>query len=139
MNNAILELTKELKIKAQNNIGVSGIDVAPDTIIEMCEYIEKISDRTVECEEIIKEACADDANWHNLINNKEHERALMIALINHISDEYTKIKFELERINNLEPVVYASEKDISDLKIFTYLFAERQSSESVNIPLYRLD
>lgn len=42
-------------------------------------------------------------------------------------------------INNLEPVVCASEKDISDLKIFTYLFAERQSSESVNIPLYRLD
>lgn len=42
-------------------------------------------------------------------------------------------------INNLEPVVYASEKDISDLKIFTYLFTERQSSESVNIPLYRLD
>lgn len=42
-------------------------------------------------------------------------------------------------INNLEPIVYASEKDISDLKIFTYLFAERQSSESVNIPLYRLD
>lgn len=46
---------------------------------------------------------------------------------------------EIERINNLQPVVYASEKDISDLKIFTYLFAERQSSESVNIPLYRLD
>ncbi|MCG9534408.1 MULTISPECIES: hypothetical protein [Providencia] len=46
---------------------------------------------------------------------------------------------ELERINNLEPVVYASEKDISDLKVFTYLFAEKQSSESVNIPLYRLD
>ncbi len=42
-------------------------------------------------------------------------------------------------INNLEPIVYASEKDISDLKIFTYLFSERQSSESVNIPLYRLD
>ncbi|EOV8087135.1 hypothetical protein M0K77_002370 [Providencia rettgeri] len=46
---------------------------------------------------------------------------------------------ELERINNLEPVVYASEKDISDLKVFTYLFAEKQSSESVNIPLYQLD
>ncbi|WP_235410076.1 hypothetical protein [Proteus terrae] len=42
-------------------------------------------------------------------------------------------------INNLEPVVYASEKDISDLKIFTYLFTEKQSSDSVNIPLYRLD
>lgn len=42
-------------------------------------------------------------------------------------------------INSLEPLVYASEKDISDLKIFTYLFTEKQSSDSVNIPLYRLD
>lgn len=42
-------------------------------------------------------------------------------------------------INNLKPLVYASEKDISDLKIFTYLFTEKQSSDSVNIPLYRLD
>ncbi|MEY0078905.1 hypothetical protein AB7W43_20305 [Providencia rettgeri] len=42
-------------------------------------------------------------------------------------------------INSLEPVVYASEKDIQDLKIFTYLFAEKQSYDPVNIPLYRLD
>lgn len=42
-------------------------------------------------------------------------------------------------VNNLKPLVYASEKDISDLKIFTYLFTEKQSSDSVNIPLYRLD
>ncbi len=61
-------------------------------------------------------------------DNKEPEKKVIITLCD-----------ELERINNLEPVVFASEKDISDLKIFTYLFAERQSSESVNIPLYRLD
>lgn len=42
-------------------------------------------------------------------------------------------------VNNLKPLVYASEKDISDLKIFTYLFTEKQSSDSVNIPLYRLN
>lgn len=42
-------------------------------------------------------------------------------------------------VNSLKPLVYASEKDISDLKIFTYLFTEKQSSDSVNIPLYRLD
>lgn len=63
-----------------------------------------------------------------IADNKEPEKKVIIALCD-----------ELERINNLEPVVFASEKDISDLKIFTYLFAERQSSESVNIPLYLLD
>lgn len=63
-----------------------------------------------------------------IADNKEPEKKVIIALCD-----------ELERINNLEPVVYASEKDISDLKIFAYLFAERQGSESVNIPLYRLD
>lgn len=61
-------------------------------------------------------------------DNKEPEKKVIIALCD-----------ELERINNLEPVVYASEKDIQDLKIFTYLFAEKQSYEPVNIPLYRLD
>lgn len=61
-------------------------------------------------------------------DNKEPEKKVIIALCD-----------ELERVNNLEPVVYASEKDIQDLKIFTYLFAEKQSYEPVNIPLYRLD
>ncbi|MDS0790426.1 hypothetical protein OSB94_20250 [Proteus vulgaris] len=61
------------------------------------------------------------------------------------ADQYVDlmwISWEASReslINNLKPLVYASEKDISDLKIFTYLFTEKQSSDSVNIPLYRLD
>ncbi|MGO2306887.1 MAG: hypothetical protein ACTH5W_19535 [Providencia sp.] len=63
-----------------------------------------------------------------IADNKNPEKKVIIALCD-----------ELERVNNLEPVVYASEKDIQDLKIFTYLFAEKQSYEPVNIPLYRLD
>ncbi|EMB3084811.1 hypothetical protein U8233_004885, partial [Providencia rettgeri] len=92
-----------------------------------------------ECEEIIKAACADDVDWHNLINNKEHERALLIALINHISDEYTKIKFELERINNLEPVGYISQDGLNSLSDDCDAITSSKQQYNKVIPLYRLD
>ena len=139
MNNQLLELAKRLKFKAKENIGISDIEVAPDIIIQMCEYIEKTSARYAECEEIIKAACADDVDWHNLINNKEHERALMIALINHISDEYTKIKFELERINNLEPVGYMESNGVDYINKHGFTHINAEKSGSINIPLYKLD
>ncbi|EMY0636081.1 hypothetical protein GKR56_17285 [Providencia alcalifaciens] len=93
---------------------------------ELLEYAKELKKRS---ESLIKAELENEEftfrlnDWDKLIHPK-----MLIQLCN-----------EIERINNLQPVVYASEKDISDLKIFTYLFAERQSSESVNIPLYRLD
>ncbi|EOX9114267.1 hypothetical protein ACPW90_004119 [Providencia rettgeri] len=46
---------------------------------------------------------------------------------------------ELERINNLEPVGYAAEIDISEIEIYGQLFLNEDPTEETNIPLYRLD
>ncbi|ATG17280.1 hypothetical protein CO695_13610 [Providencia alcalifaciens] len=42
-------------------------------------------------------------------------------------------------INNLEPVGYAAEIDISEIEIYGQLFLNEYPTEETNIPLYRLD
>ncbi|EPL9572186.1 hypothetical protein MMK73_004328 [Providencia rettgeri] len=41
MNDEILELSKKLKQRAKDNIGVADVEVAPDIVIQICEYIER--------------------------------------------------------------------------------------------------
>lgn len=94
-----------------------------DEILEYAKELKKRSELLIKAELENEEFTYRLNDWDKLIHPK-----MLIQLCN-----------EIERINNLQPIVYASEKDISDLKIFTYLFTEKTSSESANIPLYRLD
>ncbi|MBW5406927.1 hypothetical protein ACISK3_05125 [Morganella morganii] len=103
MDSKILELAKELKRQAKESIGISDIELAPDVVIELCEYIENTQIRAAECDDIIKAACDDDAEWHKLLDDKEHERALLVALIISLADAHTKVRHQLDDINKLVP------------------------------------
>lgn len=162
MNNKMLELAKELKAAAiklklnkydhvwlKNELIDDWSHGSPyeyfallsnyHQVIELCECIEHAHKVNEDSSKLIEAFCADDVEWHKLLDAREQENSTLINLVVKLADKCSEMQKELERTNNLKPVVYVSEKDISDLKIFTYLFAEKQSSESVNIPLYRLD
>lgn len=156
MNNETLEYAKELKKRSERLISVEpetnddraewdealnhwDVLIDPRLLIKLCNLLEasiKINDDN---NKLIEAFCADDTDWHKLVDKKNKESQQMINLIMKLVNKCHEIQSKLERVNNLEPVGYAAEIDINEIEIYGQLFLNEDPTEETNIPLYRLD
>ncbi|MEQ5184099.1 hypothetical protein ABN222_06160 [Providencia alcalifaciens] len=171
MNNKMLELAKELKAAAiklkvnkydhvwlKNELTDDWCHGSPyeyfallsnyHQVIELCEYIEHASKINEYSSRIIEAFCADDAEWHKLLDASEQESSTLISLVVKLADKYTEVQKELERINNLQPVAWMYPVFHDEKMQFT---TDAVASENIDIhfqshgsplkvtPLYKLD
>ncbi|MEQ4671695.1 hypothetical protein AB7W30_17380 [Providencia manganoxydans] len=98
MNNEILEYAKELKKRSEKLISVepeTNADRAewdealnhwdalidPRLLIKLCNLLESSIKINDDNNKLIEAFCADDADWHKLIDKKNMERSQLIDLI----------------------------------------------------------
>ncbi|MGB5118836.1 MAG: hypothetical protein WBO26_18075 [Providencia rettgeri] len=105
MNNKMLELAKELKADAllTRRYQIAKCSVWSDQLIDLCEHVEKISQANEDSTKLIEAFCADDAEWHKLLDTREQENSTLISLVVKLADKCSEMQKELERINNLLP------------------------------------
>ncbi|WP_272575708.1 hypothetical protein [Providencia sp. PROV273] len=111
MNNEMLELAKELKANAllTRRYQIAKCSVWSDQLINLCEHVEKTSQANEDSTKLIEAFCADDAEWHKLLDAREQENLTLISLVVKLADKYSEMQKELERINNLQPVLFTIE------------------------------
>lgn len=150
MNNKMLELAKELKADAllTRRYQIAKCSVWSDQLIKLCEHVEKISQANEDSTKLIEAFCADDAEWHKLLDTREQENSKLIRLVVRLADKYFEIQKELERINNLQPVTWMYPVFHDEKMQFT---TDAVASEDIDIhfqshgsplkvtPLYELD
>ncbi|MGV2934501.1 hypothetical protein ACIPUA_05505, partial [Providencia sp. AGC89] len=117
-------------------------------VINLCEHIERISQINEDSTKLIEAFCADDAEWHKLLDTREQENSKLIRLVVKLADKYSEIQKELERINNLQPVAWMYPVFHDEKMQFT---TDAVASENIDIhfqshgsplkvtPLYKLD
>lgn len=108
MNNEILELAKELKADAllTRRYQIAKCSVWSDQLIKLCEHVERISQTNEDSAKLIEAFCADDTEWHKLLDSKEQENSTLISLVVKLADKCSEMQNEIERINNLQPVAW---------------------------------
>ncbi|EMT6385337.1 hypothetical protein WMR60_003935 [Providencia rettgeri] len=150
MNNEMLELAKELKADAllTRRYQISKCSVWSDQLIDLCEHVEKISQANEDSTKLIEAFCADDAEWHKLLDTVEQENSKLIRLVVKLADKCSEMKQELERINKLQPVAWMYPVFHDEKMQFT---TDAIASENIDIhfqshgsplkvtPLYKLD
>ncbi len=141
MNNKMLELAKELKADAllTRRYQIAKCSVWSDQLIDLCEYVEKISQTNEESTKLIEAFCADDAEWHKLLDSKEQENSTLISLVVKLADKYSEVQKELDRISTLSPIGYIDSLSTQDLKCGVTALLFVRKTEPNQIPLYRLD
>lgn len=141
MNNKMLELAKELKADAllTRRYQIAKCSVWSDQLIDLCEYVEKISQTNEESTKLIEAFCADDAEWHKLLDSKEQENSTLISLVVKLADKYSEVQKELDRIGTLSPIGYIDSLSTQDLKCGVTALLFVRKTEPNQIPLYRLD
>ncbi|QXB06546.1 hypothetical protein I6L80_04580 [Providencia rettgeri] len=150
MNNEMLELAKELKADAllTRRYQIAKCSVWSDQLIDLCEHVEKISQANEDSTKLIEAFCADDAEWHKLLDTVEQENSKLIRLVVKLADKCSEMKQELERINKLQPVAWMYPVFHDEKMQFT---TDAIASENIDIhfqshgsplkvtPLYKLD
>ncbi|WP_404462191.1 hypothetical protein [Providencia rettgeri] len=150
MNNGMLKLAKELKADAllTRRYQIAKCSVWSDQLIDLCEHVEKISQANEESTKLIEAFCADDAEWHKLLDAREQENSTLISLVVKLVDKCSEMQKELARINNLQPVAWMYPVFHDEKMQFT---TDAVESENIDIhfqshgsplkitPLYRLD
>ncbi|MBP6083449.1 MAG: hypothetical protein KA732_19535 [Providencia sp.] len=150
MNNKMLELAKELKADAllTRRYQIAKCSVWSDQLIDLCEHVEKISQANEDSTKLIEAFCADDAEWHKLLNVREQENSTLISLVVKLADRCSEMQKELERINNLQPVAWMYPVYHDEKMQFT---TDAVASENIEMhlqshgsplkitPLYKLD
>lgn len=141
MNNKMLELAKELKADAllTRRYQIAKCSVWSDQLIDLCEYVEKISQTNEESTKLIEAFCADDAEWHKLLDSKDQENSTLISLVVKLADKYSEVQKELDRISTLSPIGYIDSLSTQDLKCGVTALLFVRKTEPNQIPLYRLD
>lgn len=156
MSNKMLELAKELKADAllTRRYQILKCSVWSDQLIDLCEHVEKISQANKDSTKLIEACCADDAEWHKLLNVREQENSTLISLVIKLADKCTKIQQEIKQLQgeqfNKEQmklgVLYARNHLISayfanfincEEKQFAYIMAQltHVAKESIDIEL----
>lgn len=99
MNNKMLELAKELKADAllTRRYQIAKCSVWSDQLIDLCEHVEKISQANEDSTQLIEAFCADDAEWHKLLDSKEQENSTLISLVIKLADKCNKMQKEIEK------------------------------------------
>lgn len=99
MNNKMLELAKELKADAllTRRYQIAKCSVWSDQLIDLCEHVEKISQANEDSTKLIEAFCADDAEWHKLLDASEQENSTLISLVIKLADKYNKMQKEIEK------------------------------------------
>ncbi|EMY0057909.1 hypothetical protein AAIB98_004098 [Providencia rettgeri] len=150
MNNEMLKLAKELKADAllTRRYQIAKCSVWSDQLIDLCEHVEKISQANEDSTKLIEAFCADDAEWHKLLDTREQENSTLISLVVKLADKCSEMKQELERINKLQPVAWMYPVFHDEKMQFT---TDAVTSENIDIhfqshgsplkvtPLYKLD
>ncbi|NIA73991.1 hypothetical protein HBA43_15540 [Providencia rettgeri] len=93
----------------------------------------------IESDRLIEAFCADDTELHKLLDKRDEENSILINLVVKLADKCSEMQKKLEHINNLPPVGYAAEIDISEIEIYGQIFLNEDPTEETNIPLYRLN
>ncbi|MCK1144367.1 MULTISPECIES: hypothetical protein [Providencia] len=103
MNNEMLELAKELKADAllTRRYQIAKCSVWSDQLINLCEHVEKISQTNEDSAKLIEAFCADDAEWHKLLDKRDEENSTLISLVVKLADKCTEMQQKLEHINQL--------------------------------------
>ncbi|CAB5650606.1 hypothetical protein AB6H26_11140 [Providencia hangzhouensis] len=65
--------------------------------------LQRVHQINSESAKLIEAFCADDAEWHKLLDTREQENSTLIRLVVKLADKCTEMQKELERINNLLP------------------------------------
>lgn len=150
MNNKMLELAKELKADAllTRRYQIAKCSVWGEQLIKLCEYVERTYQANAENTKLIEAFCADDAEWHKLLDAREQESSTLISLVIKLADKYTEVQKELQRINNLQPVAWMYPVFHDEKMQFT---TDAVASENIDFhlqsygsplkvtPLYKLD
>ncbi|MEY0558021.1 hypothetical protein AB7334_17955 [Providencia rettgeri] len=141
MNNEMLELAKELKANAllTRRYQISKCSVWSDQLIKLCEHVEKTFQANEDSTKLIEAFCADDAEWHKLLDVREQENLTLIRLVVKLADKYSELQKELDRINTLSPIGYIDSLSTQDLKCGVTALLFVRKTEPDQIPLYRLD
>ncbi|MDX4943958.1 hypothetical protein [Providencia manganoxydans] len=141
MNNKILELAKELKEECLEYIEeeTTQITIAPEHLVALCSEIERSTKINAESTKLIEAFCADDVEWHKLLDAREQENSTLINLVVKLADKYSEVQKELNRINTLSPIGYIDSLSTQDLKCGVTALLFVRKTEPNQIPLYRLD
>nr|WP_282560623.1 hypothetical protein [Providencia sp. R33] len=108
-------------------------------VIELCEYIEHAYKVNEDSTKLIEAFCADDAEWHKLLDAREQENLTLISLVVKLADKCTEMQKELEHINNLKPIGYMESKGEKWIRIHGFTHINEEKSRANNIPVYRLN
>lgn len=100
MNNGMLKLAKELKADAllTRRYQIAKCSVWSDQLIDLCEHVEEISQANEDSTKLIEAFCADDAEWHKLLNVREQENSTLISLVVKLADKCTKMQQEIKQL-----------------------------------------
>ena len=99
MNNKMLELAKELKADAllTRRYQIAKCSVWSDQLIKLCEHVERISQTNEDSAKLIESFCADDTEWHKLLDASEQENSTLISLVIKLADKCNKMQKEIEK------------------------------------------
>nr|ELR5173114.1 hypothetical protein [Providencia rettgeri]ELR5195411.1 hypothetical protein [Providencia rettgeri] len=156
MNNEILEYAKELKKRSEILISVEpetnddkaewdealnhwDVLIDPRLLIKLCNLLESSIKINDDNNKLIEAFCADDADWHKLVDKKNKESSQMVNLIMKLVNNLHEMQSKLERINNLQPVGYITSSGVDNIKEYGFTHVNEESSDIINIPLYQLD
>lgn len=143
MNNKMLELAKELKADAllTRRYQIARCSVWIDQLIDLCEHVEKISQANEDSTKLIEAFCADDAEWHKLLDAREQENSTLISLIvKLVSSESFGLHIDADTVlwwmkqsaearSAIVDVGYWLDESLGDLN----LFAERVLTDDVQV------
>ncbi|WP_275076437.1 hypothetical protein [Providencia rettgeri] len=141
MHNEMLELAKELKADAllTRIYQIAKCSVWSDQLINLCEHVEKTSQANEDSTKLIEAFCADDAEWHKLLDAREQENLTLINLVVKLADKCSEMQKELDHINNLKPIGYMESKGEKWIRIHGFTHINEEKSRANNIPVYRLN
>ncbi|MGO2335937.1 hypothetical protein [Providencia sp.] len=141
MNNKMLELAKELKADAllTRRYQIAKCSVWSDQLINLCEHVEKTFQANEESTKLIEAFCADDAEWHKLLDAREQENLTLISLVVKLADKCSEMQKELDHINNLKPIGYMESKGEKWIRIHGFTHINEEKSRANSIPVYRLN
>lgn len=126
MNDEILEYAKELKKRSESlikaelendefNYRLRNWDklIHPKNLIQLCNALESSIKTNEDSSKLIEAFCADDVDWHKLIDKKNIESSQLIDLIMKLVDKFCNAENKVDREQMKLGVLYARNHLIS--------------------------
>lgn len=101
--------------------------------------LQRVHQINSESARLIEAFCADDVEWHKLLDAREQENLTLISLVVKLADKCSEMQKELEHLNNLKPIGYMESKGEKWIRIHGFTHINEEKSRANSIPVYRLN